>query len=267
MSAPTVAAVEIANVSKEFRIVRRGYAGVKGMLGDLVKGRRPEITVVTALRNVSLSVESGETIALIGRNGSGKSTLLSLLANVMRPDAGMISFPASADPAHPRMAPLLELGAGFHPDLTGVENVYFNGSILGLTRAEMAARLPAVTAFADLKDGYLDAPVRTYSSGMYVRLGFAVAVHTDPEIVLIDEVLAVGDEAFQEKCYAKIAVFQREGRTLIFVSHDMAAVRRVASRAVWLQDGVVAGDGNVETVIRAYHQAYGIEDGDRRAMP
>ena len=258
-SAPPVA-VEVANVTKEFRIVRRGYAGVKGMLGDLVKGRRPEITTVTALRDVSLTIARGETIALIGRNGSGKSTLLSLLANVMRPDAGTIAFPASADPAHPRMAPLLELGAGFHPDLTGVENVYFNGSILGLTRAEMETRLPAVTAFADLKDGYLDAPVRTYSSGMYVRLGFAVAVHTDPEIVLIDEVLAVGDEAFQEKCYARIADFQRENKTLIFVSHDMAAVRRVAARAVWLRDGAVAGDGDVETVIHAYHAAYDIQD-------
>lgn len=253
-------AVEVAGVTKEFRIVRRGYAGVKGMLGDLVKGRRPEVETVTALRDVSLSVARGETIALVGRNGSGKSTLLSLLANVMRPDAGTIAFPASADPAHPRLAPLLELGAGFHPDLTGVENVYFNGSILGLTRAEMESRLPAVAAFADLKDGYLDAPVRTYSSGMYVRLGFAVAVHTDPEIVLIDEALAVGDEAFQEKCYARIAEFQRENKTLIFVSHDMAAVRRVANRAVWLKDGVVAAEGNVETVIRDYHDAYGIQD-------
>lgn len=253
-------AVEVADVTKEFRIVRRGYAGVKGMLGDLVKGRRPEVTTVTALRDVSLIIARGETIALVGRNGSGKSTLLSLLANVMRPDAGTIAFPASADPAHPRLAPLLELGAGFHPDLTGVENVYFNGSILGLTRAEIDSRLPAVTAFADLKDGLLDAPVRTYSSGMYVRLGFAIAVHTDPEIVLIDEALAVGDEAFQEKCYARIADFQRENKTLIFVSHDMAAVRRVANRAVWLKDGVVAADGNVETVIRAYHAAYGIQD-------
>jgi len=258
VSAPP--AVEVANVSKKFRIVRRGYAGVKGMLGDLVKGRRPEVTAVTALRDVSLTVARGETIALIGRNGSGKSTLLSLLANVMRPDAGTIAFPASGDPAHPRLAPLLELGAGFHPDLTGVENVYFNGSILGLTRTEMEARLPDVAAFADLKDVFFDAPVRTYSSGMYVRLGFAVAVHTDPEIVLIDEVLAVGDEAFQEKCYAKIADFQRENKTLIFVSHDMAAVRRVATRAVWLRDGAVAGDGDVETVIRAYHAAYDIQD-------
>jgi ABC-type polysaccharide/polyol phosphate transport system ATPase subunit len=209
---------------------------------------------------VSLVIPPGETVALIGRNGSGKSTLLGLLANVMKPDAGTIAFPASRDPAHPRVAPLLELGAGFHPDLTGYDNVFFNGSILGLTRAEMEARLPAILSFADLKDEYIHAPVRTYSSGMYTRLGFAVAVHTDPEIVLIDEVLAVGDEAFQEKCYAKIADFQRQGRTIVFVSHDMAAVRRVATRAVWLNGGRIARDGAVEPVVAAYHQAVGIPD-------
>lgn len=262
MSTPTpaAAAIVVTNVSKRFRLVRRGYAGIKGLLGDLARGRRPEVETVTALENVSLTVSAGETVALIGRNGSGKSTLLSLLANVMRPDTGRIAFPASDDPAHPRLAPLLELGAGFHPDLTGIENVYFNGSILGLTRPQMAARLPGVVAFADLKEGYLQAPVRTYSSGMYVRLAFAVAVHTDPEIILVDEVLAVGDEAFQEKCYAKIAEFQRAGRTIVFVSHDMAAVRRVATRAVWLQDGRIAFDGSVEPAIHAYHAAHNIQD-------
>ena len=253
-------AIAVRGVTKRFRIVRRGYAGIKGTIGAFVKGQRPVVEVVTALEDASLAVAPGETIALIGRNGSGKSTLLGLLAHVMLPDAGEIAFPASEDPTHPRLAPLLELGAGFHPDLTGHENVFFNGSILGLTRAEMAARLPAVIAFADLPEGYLHAPVRTYSSGMYVRLAFSVAVHTDPEIVLIDEVLAVGDEAFQEKCYAKIAEFQKQGRTIVFVSHDMHAVRRVATRAVWLDKGVIAADGPVEEVIRGYHAAHEIED-------
>lgn len=251
-------AIEVRAVTKRFRLSTRGYAGIKGMLGDLVRGRRPETTLVTALDAVSIAIRPGETVALIGRNGSGKSTLLSLLANVMRPDSGSIAFPSSAD-GRPRIAPLLELGAGFHPDLTGRENVTFNGSILGLTRAEMDARFPAIAAFADLKSEYLDAPVRTYSSGMYTRLGFAVAVNTDPEIILVDEVLAVGDEAFQEKCYAQIAEFQRAGKTIVFVSHDMAAVRRVATRVVWLRDGRIAADG-LDDAIHAYHEAVGIHD-------
>jgi ABC-type polysaccharide/polyol phosphate transport system ATPase subunit len=253
-------AILVENVSKQFRLVRRGYAGIKGMLGEMVRGRRAPVETLTALDDVSLTIAPGETVALIGRNGSGKSTLLSLLAHVLLPDAGRIDFPASRDPAHPRLAPLLELGAGFHPDLTGRENVFFNGSILGLTRSEMQERFDAVAAFADLPPAYLDAPVRTYSSGMFVRLGFAVAASTDPEIILVDEVLAVGDEAFQEKCYARIAEFQRAGRTIVFVSHDMAAVRRVATRAVWLNRGKIAADGPVEPVIHAYHHEFGIAD-------
>ena len=253
------AAIEMRGVTKRFRLVHRGYAGIKGMLGERLRGQRPEIETVTALDDICLTVLPGETLALIGRNGSGKSTLLSLLAHVMRPDEGTIRFPAS--PAgRPRLAPLLELGAGFHPDLTGMDNIYFNGSILGLTRAQMGARLADILAFADLPHSYLDAPVRTYSSGMYVRLGFAVAVNTDPEIILVDEVLAVGDEAFQEKCYGRIAAFQREGRTIVFVSHDMDAVRRVATRAVWLHGGRIAAEGAVGATIRAYHEAAGAPD-------
>ena len=257
--APTLA-IRVDAVTKRFRVVRRGYAGVKGMLGAFVKGVRPEVETLTALEDVSLHVAPGETVALVGRNGAGKSTLLSLIAHVLLPDEGAIAFPASADPHHPRLAPLLELGAGFHLDLTGTQNVFFNGSILGLTRAQMQARLPDITAFADLDAGYLDAPVRTYSLGMLMRLGFAVAVHTDPEIILVDEVLAVGDEAFQEKCYERIGEFQREGRTIVFVSHDTDAVRRVATRAVWLNRGRIEADGAVEDTIRAYHREFGIQD-------
>ena len=242
-------------------MIRHGYAGIKGKLGALFKGQKPEVTEVTGLDDVNVTIAQGETVALIGRNGSGKSTLLSLVANVMRPDAGTIAFPASADPAHPRIAPLLEVGAGFHPDLTGIQNVFFNGSILGLTRAQMAERLESIKAFADFeKPEYYDAPVRTYSSGMFVRLGFAVAVHTDPEIILVDETMAVGDEVFQEKCYARIGEFQREGRTIVLVSHDMDIVRRVATRALWLRQGRVTADGDVEDVIHAYHRSVGLPD-------
>jgi ABC-type polysaccharide/polyol phosphate transport system ATPase subunit len=256
-----VNAIEVRGVSKTFYVHRSGYAGIKGKLGAFLKGERPKPEPVIGLRDVNVSIPVGETVALIGRNGSGKSTLLSLLANVMQPDAGTIAFPASADPRHPRISPLLEVGAGFHPDLTGKQNVFFNGSIMGLTERQMQGRYDEIVAFADFdKPEYLDAPYRTYSSGMQVRLGFAVAVHTDPEIVIIDEALAVGDEAFQEKCYAKIAEFQREGRTIAFVSHDMDAVRRVATRAVWLNQGQVAADGDVNEAIHTYHQAVHLPD-------
>lgn len=256
-----IPAIEVSGVNKTFHVQSSGYAGIKGRLGALVRGIRPPVTEVIGLRDISLSIPVGETVALIGRNGSGKSTLLSLLANVMRPDSGTIRFPASADPAHPRIAPLLEVGAGFHPDLTGKQNIFFNGSIMGLTRAQMAERYDAIVAFADLeRPEYLDAPVRTYSSGMLVRLGFAVAVHTDPELIIIDEALAVGDEEFQAKCYDKIAEFQRERRTIAFVSHDMDAVRRVAMRAVWLKKGVIAADGPADSTIHAYHEALHISD-------
>jgi len=253
------AAVEVRDVCKTFRVVEHAYAGIKGKLGALVRREKPVVKEVVGLDHVSLTIRPGESVALIGRNGSGKSTLLSLIANVMRPDTGAILFPASADPAHPRIAPLLEVGAGFHPDLTGEQNVVFNGSILGLTRAEMEAKMGSIKAFADFeKPEYYKVPVRTYSSGMYVRLGFAVAVHTDPEIILVDESMAVGDEPFQEKCFARIAEFQRAGKTILFVSHNMNDVRRVATRAVWLSKGRIEADGPVEGVIHAYHKANGL---------
>ncbi|MBC8142507.1 MAG: ABC transporter ATP-binding protein [Armatimonadetes bacterium] len=253
------AAIEVLHINKTFHVRKAAYAGLKGTIGAFFKGIRAQTVAKVGLSDVTFVVQPGETVALIGGNGSGKSTLLSLLARVMKPDVGTVRFPASADADRPRLAPLLEVGAGFHPDLTGTQNIFFNGSILGLTRAQMQERIGDIRAFADFEDEiYYDAPVRTYSSGMYVRLGFAVAVHTDPEIILVDETLAVGDEAFQEKCYARIAQFQRDGRTIVFVSHDMAAVRRVASRVVWLSHGAVAGDseagGDIEPVIAAYHE-------------
>lgn len=255
------AAIEVSSVTKRFVIKDAGYAGIKGKLGAILTGKRLPPKRVLALDDVSVTIHAGETVALIGRNGSGKSTLLSLCAHVMKPDSGAIAFPGSADPAHPRLAPLLEVGAGFHPDLTGTQNVFFNGAILGLSRAEMQRRYDEIVAFADFeKPEYLNAPVRTYSSGMFVRLGFAVAVHTDPEIILVDETLAVGDEAFQQKCYAKIRAFQEAGKTIVFVSHDMDSVRRVATRALWLSHARIAADGPVEDVIRAYHADAGLPD-------
>ncbi len=247
-------AIQITAVSKRFKLPEDGYAGIKGKLGQLTKGIKPKFKIVSALEDISLTIQKGETVALLGRNGSGKSTLLSLIANVMKPDSGTVTFPASADPTHPRLAPLLEVGAGFHPDLTGLQNITFNGSILGLSRAEMDERRETILAFADFAEPkYYGMPVRTYSSGMFVRLGFAVAVHTNPEIVLVDETLSVGDALFQEKCLAKIAEFQREGRTIVVVSHDMEAVKKVATRAVWLVQARVAADSHdVNDVIARY---------------
>ncbi len=197
-----------------------------------------------ALKDVSLTIRHGETVGLIGVNGSGKSTLLAIIARVILPSAGRVQV-------NGRVAPLLQLGVGFHPDLTGLENVYFNGIILGLTRQQIAERLPSIIRFAELEE-FIDTPVRAYSSGMVLRLGFAVAVHTDPEIILMDEVLAVGDEAFQHKCLRKIQEFQQEGRTILLVSHDMNQVRQVATRTVWLHQGRVMADGDTEEVVRQY---------------
>ena len=258
---PLPPSIDAQHLMKRFRLGGSGYAGLKGRLGAILERKAQKTELVTALDDVSLTIAQGETVALIGRNGSGKSTLLSLFANVMRPDAGTLTFPGGADPLRPRLAPLLEVGAGFHPDLTGIQNVFFNGAILGIPRKEMENRLESILEFADFeKPEYLTAPVRTYSSGMFVRLGFAVAVHTDPEIILVDESMAVGDEPFQQKCYAKMDEFHAQGRTIIFVSHDMNAVRRIATRAIWLSEARIVADGPVEQVIHAYHAAYSLPD-------
>lgn len=196
-----------------------------------------------ALRNLNLTVESGETLGIIGSNGAGKSTLLKLVTRILQPTSGEISV-------NGRLTALLELGAGFHPDLTGRENTFLNGSILGLTAREMQEKLADIIAFAEL-ERFIDVPLRHYSSGMQVRLGFAVAIHLDPEILLIDEVLAVGDEAFQEKCLERIDDLRRRGKTILFVSHNLEAVKELCSRILWIEAGGAAADGPaVETVER-----------------
>jgi ABC-type polysaccharide/polyol phosphate transport system ATPase subunit len=197
------------------------------------------------LNGLSLEVEQGECVALIGKNGAGKSTLLSLIARVYRPTAGEIMV-------HGRTAPLLELGAGFHPDLTGLENILFNAMILGLSRKEALARTEAIVDFAEL-GGQIDAPVRTFSSGMLARLGFAIAVNVDADILIVDEVLAVGDFEFEEKCYRKIEEFRSLGHTILFVSHQMESVLRVADRCLLLERGQVSMEGDPHDVIARYH--------------
>jgi ABC-type polysaccharide/polyol phosphate transport system ATPase subunit len=182
---------------------------------------------------------------LIGRNGAGKSTLLSIISRIYKPTSGQAIV-------NGRIAPLLELGAGFHPELTGLENIIFNGVILGLTRKQVEAKLDEIIAFSELEH-HIDSPIRTYSSGMLARLGFSIATHVDADILIVDEVLAVGDFAFEQKCYARIEEFKKSGGTILFVSHQMESIRKVADRCVWLEDGKVRMDGDPEVVITAYH--------------
>jgi ABC-type polysaccharide/polyol phosphate transport system ATPase subunit len=225
------------------------HAGIGSIKTALLWWKKRSIERLDVLKGINLNVLPGESVAVVGRNGAGKSTLLSLLARVYKPSSGTIHV-------NGRLAPLLELGAGFHPDLTGIENVFFNGVILGLTRKEIASRLDEIIAFSELEK-HIDAPVRTYSSGMLARLGFSVAVHVDADVLLVDEVLAVGDYSFQKKCFAKIAEFQKSGGGILFVSHDEDDVRRVATRCIWLSQGHIIAEGTADEVLKKYGQGEG----------
>jgi ABC-type polysaccharide/polyol phosphate transport system ATPase subunit len=216
-------------------------------LKDLVVARhRARGVDVWALRDVSFAVEPGSAVGLVGRNGSGKTTLLRLLSGIVKPTSGQVAVGGL-------VGSLLELGAGFHPDLTGRENVYLNGSIHGLRRAAIREKLDEIVTFAGLEE-FIDLPVRTYSSGMYMRLGFAIASHIEADVLLLDEVFAVGDEAFQRKCFGKIFEFKQRGGTIVFVSHDAGAVERLCDRAVLLSGGLVAFDGPTHEAVVAYRR-------------
>lgn len=210
----------------------------------ILSGARVRRKSVEALKGIDLDIHGGECVALVGRNGSGKSTFLSLIGRIYLPTSGELAV-------HGRVAPLLELGAGFHPDLTGRENIELNGVILGLTRQQVAERTESIIDFSEIRE-FIDSPLRTYSSGMQVRLAFSVAIHTDSEIFIVDEALAVGDEEFQEKCFAQIEMVKARGRTILFVSHDMTDVTRVATRAVWMDRGAIRMDAGPEEVVEAY---------------
>ena len=199
------------------------------------------------LKGVSAKIKKGEVVALIGTNGSGKSTLLKLLTKIIYPTSGKIQTDG-------KLTSLLELGAGFHPEFSGRENIYFNASIFGLTRKEIDNRLADIIEFSELEN-YIDNPVRTYSSGMYMRLAFSVAINVDADILLIDEILSVGDEHFQSKCYAKMKELKEEGKTMVFVTHSMSAVKELCDRTIWLCDGKIKMDGNTNEVVDAYVEA------------
>ncbi|HZS70344.1 MAG TPA: ABC transporter ATP-binding protein [Candidatus Acidoferrum sp.] len=212
--------------------------------GERVRKEKP--APFWALRDVSFDIEHGEIVGVIGRNGAGKSTLLKILSKITTPTTGYARI-------HGRVGSLLEVGSGFHPELTGRDNIYMNGAILGMTRREIERKFDEIVAFAEVEK-FVDTPVKRYSSGMYLRLAFAVAAHLEPEILFVDEVLAVGDAAFQKKCLGKMNEVSRQGRTIIFVSHNMTALRNLCTRAIWLADGKVVEDGEAGAVVADYLQ-------------
>jgi ABC-type polysaccharide/polyol phosphate transport system ATPase subunit len=235
--------IVVDRVSRRFRVSQNAHRTLKDMF---VAPGRSTVTDVWALRDVSLRAEPGEALGLVGRNGSGKTTLLRLVSGIIKPTSGSVEVGGL-------IGSLLELGAGFHPDFTGRENVYLNGSIHGLPRARVRELMDEIVAFAEL-ERFIDLPVRTYSSGMYMRLGFSVAAHIRADVLLLDEVFAVGDEDFQRKCFGKIAEFKQRGGTIVFVSHDAQAVERLCERAVLLRQGEVAFDGSTREAIARYRQ-------------
>ncbi|ADG05621.1 ABC transporter ATP-binding protein [Kyrpidia tusciae] len=234
-------AVEVQNVWKKFRIYHDKAYTLKERL---IFWNRQKADEFWALKGVNLTIHSGTTVGLIGRNGSGKSTLLKIISRILYPTRGEVKIRG-------RVSTLLELGAGFHPDFTGRENIFLNASILGFTRKEIKDKLQDIIAFSELED-FIDNPVRNYSSGMYMRLGFSVAVHVDPDILLVDEVLAVGDLAFQEKCINRIKEMKRQGKTIIFVSHSPDQVEDLCDVAVWLDKGEIKMQGRADQVVEAY---------------
>ena len=236
-------ALKLDKVSKTF-CLHRGRALLAAHLAEAFGGRGKSSNTLKALDGVSFSVEHTESVALIGANGAGKSTILSLIAGLAQPDAGKVEVEG-------RVAGLLELGSGFHPDLTGIENVMLNAALLGLSRREARAALPAILEFAGIGD-FVQESLRTYSSGMMMRLAFSVAVNVDPDILLIDEVLAVGDKDFQQKCHQRIESFRERGKTLLFVSHSPEMLMRMCSRGIWLNHGRVVMDGPLPDVLEAY---------------
>jgi ABC-type polysaccharide/polyol phosphate transport system ATPase subunit len=242
--APAVYARDVAKVYRRF-LHKNQFKTLKSAIvsGSLLDNLTPDQTF-TALDGVSFEVKKGSTFGVIGENGSGKSTLLKLLAGITKPTRGSLSVEG-------RVSALIELGAGFHPEISGRENVAINGIMLGLSRREVADRFDDIVAFAEL-ERFIDAPVKTYSSGMYARLGFAVAIHVDPDVLLIDEVLAVGDEAFTRKCLDKIGEFRRRGKTILIVTHSLGLVEKMCDDALWLRGGRVADHGDPKRVIDAY---------------
>ena len=251
--------IKFEHVSKEFKLSKLRVRSLQEIFVNIF---RPEVRgrhFFRALDDVSFSIKQGETVALLGPNGSGKSTILKLVSRIIDPTKGKITISG-------RLSALLELGAGFHPDLTGRENIYLNGSILGLDRKTMNKKLDDIIAFADIGE-FIDVPTRGYSSGMQVRLGFSVAVHVEPEIILVDEVLAVGDYSFQLKCLDRIRQMQRDGVTILFVSHNFEDVKKLCSQAIWLDQGKLQAQGDVGHILGQMRDFYGWAEAQEKIAP
>ncbi len=242
-------AIELRHVTKQFRIRHQG--SLKRAILGAFKPKRIEL--FTALQDVSFAIPHGQTVAVIGKNGSGKSTLLALLARIYRANSGEVIL-QNHQGDRPQIAPLLELGAGFHLDLTGLENIQFYGALLGMTQQSLESKLDSIIEFSELKDK-VDTPLRNWNDGAKLRLGFSIAVHTDLDILLVDEVLAVGDESFRNKCSLKIKEMQNSGKTIVFITHELTAAERIASRIIWLSQGAIRMDGDTASVLEAYRQA------------
>ncbi len=242
-------AIEVVNVSRVYQKYssRHRFQTFKSALvkGDLVKAIRAD-ELVTALDDISFNVAKGQTLGLIGENGSGKSTMLKIVAGIAKPSSGRVT-------TNGKVSALIELGAGFHPEISGRENVFINGIMLGLSKKEITAKFDEIVRFAELED-FIDAPIKTYSSGMYMRLGFSVAINVHPEILLIDEILAVGDASFIPKCLDRIDDFRRRKKTILFVSHDLATVEKICDRVIWLKNGRIAAAGEPKRIVDAYLQ-------------
>lgn len=233
--------IEVKNVSKKFRVYKdRGTTIKERILSS--KRRKYEERIV--LDHISFQIQKGEAVGLIGHNGCGKSTTLKLLTKIIYPDSGTISVAG-------RVSSLLELGAGFHPDMSGRQNIYINASILGFTKKEIDKRIADMIRFSELEE-YIDNPIRTYSSGMYMRLAFSVAIHVDAEILLIDEILAVGDANFQRKCMNKLIQLKKEGVTIVIVSHSLDQIRGICERAIWIDQGQIREHGETDQVVKDY---------------
>ena len=233
--------IEVQDVYKTFNV----YLDKANSLKEkLLFWQRNKKEIREVLKGINLNINKGEAVALIGVNGSGKSTLLKLMTKIIYPNKGKII-------THGKLTSLLELGAGFHPDFSGRENIYFNASIFGLTKKKIDERVDKIIEFSELEK-YIDNPVRTYSSGMFMRLAFAVAINVDAEILLVDEILSVGDQHFQEKCLNKMKELKTEGKTMVFVTHNLESAKELCDRTVWLHQGVIRMDGNTEEVINEY---------------
>ncbi len=233
--------IEVKNVTKKFKVF---YDKPNTLKERLVFWKHNKADERTVLENINLNIKKGDTVALIGVNGSGKSTLLKLMTKIIYPTKGSIITKG-------KLTSLLELGAGFHDDFTGRENIYFNASIFGLTRKEIESKIDDIIEFSELGD-FIDNPVRTYSSGMYMRLAFSVAINVEAEILLIDEILAVGDQHFQDKCFAKLNELKKSDKTIVIVSHSLDSIKKLCNRAVWINKGHIEKDGKTEEVIEEY---------------